>query len=84
MELIKSNEVTMTSQQIADLAESRHDSVKRTMMRLMETGAISNTPMVDGEKRRMVSLNQAISTRLVMTEPSGTPLFRFKQCIVQY
>ena len=40
----------MTSFEISDLVESRHDSVKRTIMRLTETGAISKTPLVDGEK----------------------------------
>lgn len=37
----------MTSRQIADLVESRHDSVKRTIERLAEGGSISAPPMVE-------------------------------------
>jgi phage antirepressor YoqD-like protein len=40
----------MTSREIADLVESRHDSVKRAITRLSQAGAISQPPMVDGEK----------------------------------
>ena len=42
--------VTMTSQEIADLVESRHDSVKRAIERLAASGVISQPPLVDGEK----------------------------------
>lgn len=42
--------LTMTSREIADLVESRHDSVKRTIDRLADAGAISRPPLVDGEK----------------------------------
>lgn len=45
-----SGEVTMTSREIADLVESRHDSVKRAIDRLTEAGAISKPPLVDGGK----------------------------------
>ena len=41
---------TMTSREIADLVESRHDSVKRTIERLAAAGAISQPPLVDGGK----------------------------------
>lgn len=41
---------TMTSKQIADVVDSRHDSVKRTIERLAEKGVISQPPMVDGIK----------------------------------
>lgn len=41
---------TMTSQEIASLVNSRHDSVKRTIERLAESGSISKPPLVDGEK----------------------------------
>lgn len=41
---------TMSSKQIADVVNSRHDSVKRTIERLAEKGVISQPPMVDGEK----------------------------------
>lgn len=37
----------MTSREIADLVESRHDSVKRTIERLSTAGAISLPPLVD-------------------------------------
>lgn len=40
----------MTSREIADLVESRHDSVKRTIERLVTTGAISEPPLVDGDR----------------------------------
>ena len=42
--------LTMTSQEIAALVNSRHDSVKRTIERLVESGSISKPPLVDGEK----------------------------------
>lgn len=42
--------LTMTSREIADLVESRHDSVKRTIERLADAGAIGRPPLVDGEK----------------------------------
>lgn len=41
---------TMTSREIADLVESRHDSVKRTIERLVDGMIIASPPMVDGEK----------------------------------
>lgn len=47
---IAGKEQTMTSREIADLVESRHDSVKRTIDRLVESGVIHRPPMVDGEK----------------------------------
>lgn len=42
--------LTMTSQEIAALVNSRHDSVKRTIERLVESGSISKPPLVDGDK----------------------------------
>jgi phage regulator Rha-like protein len=41
---------SMTSREIADLVEVRHDSVKRTIERLVERGVIAQPPLVDGEK----------------------------------
>jgi len=38
---------TMTSQEIADLVESRHDSVKRTIERLSNQGVITFPPLVE-------------------------------------
>ena len=39
--------VTMTSREIAELVESRHDSVKRTIERLAERKVIGSPPMVE-------------------------------------
>lgn len=39
--------ITMSSREIAELVEARHDSVKRTMERLSESGLISFTPLVE-------------------------------------
>ena len=38
---------TMTSREIAELVESRHDSVKRTIERLVERNVIGSPPMVE-------------------------------------
>lgn len=42
--------MTMTSKEMADLTEKRHDSVKRTIDTLAEKGVISQPQIVDGEK----------------------------------
>lgn len=39
--------ITMSSREIADLLEARHDSVKRTIDRLVEKGVIAQPPMED-------------------------------------
>lgn len=39
--------LTMTSAEIGELVESRHDSVKRTIERLAERGVIQLPPLVD-------------------------------------
>ncbi|MBD2820134.1 phage antirepressor KilAC domain-containing protein [Xenorhabdus sp. 42] len=39
--------LTMSSREIADLVESRHDSVKRTIERLAERGVIQRPPLVE-------------------------------------
>jgi phage antirepressor YoqD-like protein len=41
------NAITMSSQEIAELLESRHDSVKRTMERLQKKALVTFTPMVE-------------------------------------
>ena len=46
-ELMNSATVTMTSQEIADLVESRHDNVKRTIERLSESSVIQLPPTED-------------------------------------
>jgi phage regulator Rha-like protein len=50
MNLIQSNNKTMSSREIADLVESRHDSVKRAMERMGLKGVITFTPMVEPTK----------------------------------
>ncbi|MDX7987842.1 phage regulatory protein/antirepressor Ant [Xenorhabdus sp. 12] len=42
-----SHSLTMSSREIADLVESRHDSVKRTIERLAERGVIQRPPLVE-------------------------------------
>lgn len=44
--------LTMTSLEISELLESRHDSVKRTVERCAERGAISLPPMVEVKVQR--------------------------------
>ena len=39
---------TMTSEEIASLVNSRHDTVKKSIERLAKSGAISHPPLVDG------------------------------------
>ncbi|MFZ4835907.1 phage antirepressor KilAC domain-containing protein [Rouxiella sp. Mn2063] len=48
---------TMSSQEVADLVESRHDSVKRTIERLAEKGVIQLPPMVEVKNK----LGQSVS-----------------------
>lgn len=45
-QMITSN-ATMTSREIADLVESRHNDVKRSIERLVEKGVIQSTPMAN-------------------------------------
>jgi phage regulator Rha-like protein len=45
--VLAGQQLTMSSQEIADLVESRHDSVKRTIERLIERKAIGLTPLVE-------------------------------------
>ncbi len=40
----------MTSKEIADLVESRHDKVKQSEERLVKRGIIAQPPLGDGEK----------------------------------
>jgi phage regulator Rha-like protein len=46
---------SMTSREIADLVESRHDSVKRSIERLMHIGVIASTPPVDFKNAKGVN-----------------------------
>lgn len=49
--------ITMTSREIADLVQARHDSVKRTIERLAEKGVIQLPPMVEVEQNQSLSPN---------------------------
>ena len=44
---VNGQQPTMSSREISDIVESRHDSVKRAMERLRDKGLISFTPMVE-------------------------------------
>ncbi|WP_436873723.1 phage antirepressor KilAC domain-containing protein [Kosakonia sacchari] len=59
--LLAGQVLTMSSQEIADLVESRHDHVKRSIERLAERGVIQLPPM--GEVRN--HLGQAVAVYLV-------------------
>lgn len=48
--MVGSSQQTMTSREISELVESRHDDVKRSIERLAKSGAISQPPMADGAK----------------------------------
>ncbi|RZQ02614.1 DNA-binding protein [Vibrio vulnificus] len=45
--LVTQPEATMSSREIAELTQSRHDSVKRSMERMSSNGIISFTPLVE-------------------------------------
>ncbi|SEJ50159.1 Rha family transcriptional regulator [Pseudomonas sp. NFR16] len=51
MNLITTHALAMSSQEIADLVHARHDSVKRTIERLSEKGAIQLPPLVEVKNR---------------------------------
>ncbi|EME5081859.1 phage antirepressor KilAC domain-containing protein [Klebsiella aerogenes] len=55
------NTVRMSSRDIADLVESRHDDVKRSIERLAERGAIQLPPMADVKNH----LNQSVTVYMV-------------------
>lgn len=47
LSIISNTSMTMTSREIADLVDSRHDSVKRAIERLVEKRVITSPPMVE-------------------------------------
>jgi len=55
------NALTMSSREIADLVESRHDDVKRSIERLAERSIIQLPPLADVKNH----LNQTVSVYLV-------------------
>ena len=50
LSVLNSNQKTMSSLEIAELVETRHDVVKKSIERLIQKGIISKPPLVDGEK----------------------------------
>lgn len=48
MQLINNHSLTMSSLEIAELVDSRHDNVKTSIQRLVERGVISQPAMKDG------------------------------------
>lgn len=46
-EIIAIGKISMTSREIAELVDSRHDSVKRAIERLVERGVIASPPAVE-------------------------------------
>jgi len=57
--------LTMSSQEIAYLVESRHDSVKRTIERLAEKGVIQLPPMVEREYINGLSKKQKVRCYMI-------------------
>ena len=47
MNMLQTTQTTMSSREISDLVESRHDSVKRSMETLQDSGLISFTQSVE-------------------------------------
>lgn len=61
------NVKSMTSQQIAELLETRHDTVKRSIERIADRGVISKPPMEDGIK----AANGVVTKVYVFTGDQG-------------
>ncbi|MHA3905134.1 phage antirepressor KilAC domain-containing protein [Castellaniella sp. WN] len=55
--IINMNAMSMTSQEIADLVESRHDNVRRTIERLSKAGVIVLPPMEEVKNNQSLSPN---------------------------
>lgn len=55
----------MSSREIADLVESRHDSVKRTIERLSESGAIVRPPLVEEQTQDELGRPRLVSVYLI-------------------
>lgn len=60
------NVVKMTSQQIADLVQSRHDDVKRSIERLVTSGVIVQPPMAD--EQSLDTLGRSRTTKVYVFE----------------
>lgn len=66
-QLITTNKMTMTSKEIAELVEKRHDNIKRTIETLANSGVISYPQIEDGAK----SANGVIEKIYVFTGVQG-------------
>lgn len=62
--ILSNNELTMSHIEIAELVNSRPDSVKRTIERLVSKGVISQPPLVDGER----SANNVVAKLLMVNK----------------
>lgn len=56
--LTQNNQQSMTSQQIAELVQSRHDSVKRSIERIAEKGVITLPPRVETSFKDFIGKTQ--------------------------
>lgn len=56
--LTQNNKQSMTSQQIAELVQSRHDSVKRSIERIAEKGVITLPPLVETSFKDFIGKTQ--------------------------
>ena len=65
--LTQNNQQSMTSQQIAELVETRHSLVKQSIERLVARGSISQPPLVNGIK----AANGVTPTHYVFTGEQG-------------
>lgn len=65
--LTQNNKQSMTSQQIAELVETRHSLVKQSIERLVAKGSISQPPLVNGIK----AANGVTPTHYVFTGEQG-------------
>lgn len=62
---ISTTTLTMTSREIADLVDSRHDSVKRTIERLSESGVIVRPPLVDEHREDQIGRTRVESVYII-------------------
>lgn len=57
-QIIQNNFSTMSSREIAELVDSRHDDVKRTIVRLAERGSIQLPPLADVKNHRRQTVSE--------------------------
>lgn len=75
-----SSTLTMSSREVAELVEARHDSVKRTIERLQEKGLIQLTPLVEVKNHlgQMVSEYRLIKRDTYIVVAQLSPEFTAK------